>query len=92
MKPGFATSEFLGVVVSMFVSTMVLFKLVPIEQAVTFSDSLLQFLNICVQIASLAVAGCMAVKPLLAYIEARLKLKQQVLAQNSGVANPPINQ
>lgn len=81
IKPGFATTEFLGVVVSLVISAAVLFKLIPAEQALVYQDSLMQFLNICTQIASLVVAAYIAIKPLVAYIEGRLKLKQQHLAQ-----------
>lgn len=82
VKPGLMTSEFLGVVVSMLVSTAVLFKLVPMEQAVIFQNELLQFLNLCVQIVTLATAAYMTIKPLVAYIKARLVLKQQQLQQS----------
>lgn len=92
LKPGFATTEFLGVVVSMIVSACVLFKLIPAEQALVFQDSLYQFLNIVVQIISLLVAAYMAIKPLVVYIEARLKLKQTALqaqTQNTPLTPQP---
>jgi hypothetical protein len=84
LKPGFQTTEFLGVVVSMLVSTLVLFKLLPVEQAMTFSDQLLQFLNICVQISTLLAAAYIAVKPLIVYIAGRVQLKQTQLQLQAG--------
>lgn len=84
LKPGITTSEFLGVIVSMFVAGLVLFKVLPAEQAVTFSDQLLQFLNLVIQIATLAAAAYMTVRPLITYIQGRVTLKQQLLtAQKS---------
>ncbi len=57
----------------------VLFQLVPAERAQEFSNELLQFLNICVQIVTLAAGAYVAVKPLLMYIQSRLALKQTQL-------------
>lgn len=81
MRPGIATSEFLGVVISLLVSALVFFQLIPAEQAMKFTDSLTQFLNLVIQAISLLAAAYVAVKPLVIYIESRYKLKQQALSQ-----------
>lgn len=81
LRPGILTSEFLGTLVSTFVGFLVLFQLIPLEQAVHFTDSLLQFLQICVQIFTLATGAYAIVKPLVTYIQGRVALKQTLLQQ-----------
>lgn len=79
LKPGVLTSEFLGTLVSALVGVLVIFQLIPLEQAAHFSDSLLQFLQICVQIFTLATGAYAIVKPLVTYIQGRVALKQALL-------------
>ena len=79
IKAGFLTSEFLATIASMIIGAGVLFQLVPAERSVEFTNELLQFLNICVQIATLLSGAYVTVKPLIAYIQSRLALKQTQL-------------
>ena len=79
LKPGILTTEFLGTLVSVLVGVLVVFRLVPMEQAVVFQNDLLQFLQICVQIFTLAVSAYAIVKPLVTYIQGRVALKQTLL-------------
>lgn len=82
LKPGIVTSEFLGTLTSMLIGVLVLFKILPIEQAAVFSNDLLQFLNLCVQIFTLAGSAYIIIKPLVAYIQGRVVLKAQQLQQS----------
>lgn len=81
LKPGFLTSEFLGTLVSILVGTLILFKLIPIEQAQVYQNDLLQFIQLCVQIFTLATAAYAIVKPLVTYIQGRVALKAKLLEQ-----------
>lgn len=81
IKPGLFTSEFLGTLASCFVGTLVLFQIVPMEQAQVFQNSLLQFLQLCVQIFTLATGAYAIVKPLVTYIQGRVALKTELLRQ-----------
>lgn len=82
IKPGFATTEFWASVASMIAGIFILFKLVPIEQAQVFSNDLLQFFNICVQIVTLLGSAYIIVKPWITYIRGRVVLKTQQLQQS----------
>lgn len=85
IKPGILTSEFLGVVVSMLISAAIAFKVIPAEQGMIFKDDILQFLNIIIQIVTLVVSAYLTIKPLIVYMQGRVALKAQQLAQSQNL-------
>lgn len=85
IKPGIATSEFWSTIVTTGIGILVMLKVLPTEQALSFQNDLLQFINLVVQLFTVATAAYVTIKPVVTYIQGRVKLKSQLLSQQLGI-------
>lgn len=85
IKPGIATTEFWSTIVTTGIGILVMLKVLPTEQAISFQNDLLQFINLVVQLFTIATAAYVTIKPIVTYIEGRVALKSQLLAQQLNI-------
>ena len=85
VKPGIATSEFWGTLITMGIGVFVFAGVLPAERAQEFTSELLQFLSLCVQIFTLVSGAYITIKPIITYIQGRVTLKNQLITQQRGI-------